>query len=84
MSKIFVRCRRRAGRGAGRPRFAIVAVEGLDLELFQIRFRRAELEKLATESWAEIVYLPRGEHAGEPEDEGDPGSCQHRRKRTKK
>jgi hypothetical protein len=31
MSKIFVRYRRRARRGSGRPRFAIVAIEGTDL-----------------------------------------------------
>ncbi len=81
MSKIFVRCRRRAGRGTGRPRFAIVAIEDLDLELFQVRFRRAELEKLAAEVGAEIVDLPRGEHGGEPDDKGEPG--RHRRKQSK-
>lgn len=80
MSKIFVRCRR-AGRGTGKPRFAIVAIEGLDLELFNVRFRRAELEKLAADTGAEIVYLPRGEHAGDPDDEGKPG--RHRRKEAK-
>ena len=83
MSKIFVRCRR-ASRGTGQPRFAIVAIEGLDLELFRIRFRRMELEKLAAEIGAEIVYLPRGEHAGEPDDEGEPGACRRRRKKAKK
>jgi hypothetical protein len=83
MSKIFVRYRRRAGRGAGRPRFAIVAVEGADLKVFKTRIRRAELETLATEIGAEIVYLPRGEHAGEPDDEGDPGCRHHRREQTK-
>ena len=61
MSKIFVRQRRHVGQGAGRPRFAIVAAQGPDLKIFKTRVRRAELEKIAAESGAEIVYLPRGE-----------------------
>ena len=65
MSKIFVRHRRHVGQGAGRPRFAIVAAYGLDLKLYRTFVRRAELEKIATETGAEIVYLPRGEHAEE-------------------
>jgi hypothetical protein len=73
MSKIFVRHRRHVGQGAGRPRFAIVAVQGADLKVFMTRVRRAELEKIAAEVGAEIVYLPTGEHAGEPEDEGGRG-----------
>ena len=65
MSKIFVRHRRHVGQGAGRPRFAIVAVHGTDLNVYKTRVRRAELEKMATEIGAEIVYLPRGESEGE-------------------
>lgn len=61
MAKIFVRERRHAGEGAGRPRFSIVAAQGTDLKVFKTRVRREELEKLATEVGAEIVYLPRGE-----------------------
>jgi hypothetical protein len=73
MSKIFVRYRRHVGQGAGRPRFAIIAVQGTDLRVFQTRVRRAELEKIAAEVGAEIVYLPRGEQAGEPEGEAGRG-----------
>jgi hypothetical protein len=73
MSKIFVRRRRHAGRGAGRPRFAIVAVQGADLKVFKTRVRRSELEKMAAELDAEIVYLPRGEGEGEGEREGGRG-----------
>ena len=67
MAKIFVRERRRAGRGAGRPRFAIIAVEGLDLEFYRTRLRRLELETLAAELGADIVYLPRGEGSRDQE-----------------
>jgi hypothetical protein len=72
MSKIFVRHRRHAGQGAGRPRFAIVATHGLDLRVYKTRIRRAELEKMAAELEAEIVYLPRGEQGEEAEPEGEP------------
>jgi hypothetical protein len=80
MSKIFVRHRRHVGQGAGRPRFAIVAVQGADLKVFQTRVRRAELEKIAAEVGAEIVYLPRGEQTGEPE--GEAGRGRRRRHRA--
>jgi hypothetical protein len=67
MSKIFVRERRHVGPGAGRPRFGIVASQGTDLRIYKTRIRRAELEKIATESGAEIVYLPRGEQSDQEE-----------------
>jgi hypothetical protein len=76
MSKIFVRHRRHVGQGAGRPRFAIVAAQGADLKVFKTRIRRAELEKIAAEVDAEIVYLPRGEEA---EAEGESGRGRRRR-----
>jgi hypothetical protein len=65
MSKIYVRERSNAGRGTGRPRFAIVAVEGLDLKVYHTHVRKAELEKIAADLGAELVYLPRGEKSGE-------------------
>jgi hypothetical protein len=81
MSKIFVRHRRHVGQGAGRPRFAIVAAQGADLKVFKTRVRRAELEKLAAEIDAEIVYLPRGEYE-EPEDESGKGRRRRRREQA--
>jgi hypothetical protein len=78
MAKIFVRHRRHVGQGAGRPRFAIVAVQGAPLSVYKTRVRRAELEKVAAEIEAEIVYLPRGE-GQDPESE--PGHGRRRRRR---
>ena len=63
MSKLYVRHRRHAGKGTGRPRFAIVASLGADLRVYKTRIRRDELEKMASDLGAEIVYLPRGERA---------------------
>ena len=80
MSKIFVRHRRHAGRGAGRPRFAIVASHGVDLRVYKTRVRRGELEKIAADLGAEIVYLPRGEEAQQPESD----DTAHRRGRRRR
>ena len=81
MSKIFVRERRHAARGTGRPRFAIVAVQGADLKVFKSRVRQAELEAMAAAIDAEIVYLPRGEKDSGPDDESGRGRRHRRRKR---
>ena len=79
MSKIFVRERRHIGQGAGRPRFAIVAVEGADLKVFAPHIRKAELEKLAEAVGAEVIYLPRGEKAGSEEEKAEAGKGKRRR-----
>ena len=63
MSKIFVRQRRHIGQGAGRPRFSVIAVHGSDVRFKRVFLRQAELEKIAQETGAEIVYVPRGEQA---------------------
>jgi len=75
--RIFVRQRRDAAEGTGRPRFAIVAVQGMDLKVFQSHVRRGELETIAAETGAQVVYLPRGEGEG-PASEG--GGGRHRRR----
>jgi hypothetical protein len=67
MSKIFVRERRKVGEGAGTPRFEIVAVTGVDLKVYHSHIRKVEIEKIAADTNAEIVYLPRGEGDGQGE-----------------
>jgi len=79
MSKIFVRERRHIGQGAGRPRFAIVAIEGIDLKVYAPHIRKTELEKLAEAVGAEVVYLPRGEKAGSEEGQEEAGKGRRRR-----
>jgi len=75
--RIFVRHRRDAAEGTGRPRFAIVAVQGLDLKVFQSHVRRSELETIAAETGAQIIYLPRGEGEG-PQSEAGGGRRRRR------
>ncbi|MBN1148905.1 MAG: hypothetical protein JXA78_16715 [Anaerolineales bacterium] len=80
MAKIFVRERTRVGRGEGRPRFMIVAVEGVDLKVYAPHIRKIELETLAKEVGAEVVYLPRGEKVAGDDDTAEAGkSRRHRR-----
>ena len=59
MARIFVRERNRADDGTGRPRFAVVGVEGTDLKIFKPRVRRKEIEQIAESIGAELVILER-------------------------
>ena len=80
MAKIFVRQRTRVGRGEGKPRFMIVAVEGLDLKVYAPHVRKVELEKLAEEVGAEVVYLPGGDKAGDEDKKSGGGKGKRRRR----
>lgn len=81
MAKIFVRNRHRVGRGAGQPRFAVVAVEGLDLKIYARHMRRTELEALSESVSAEVVYLPAGD--GSEEEQAGEGGGRGRRRRNR-
>lgn len=54
-------------------RFEILAVEGVDLKVYHTHIRKAELEKLAADIEAQIVYLPKGEGDGEAGGRGGGG-----------
>jgi hypothetical protein len=47
MAKIFVRERGNVREGEGRPRFAVVGVEGTDMKFFKTHLRKGELDKIA-------------------------------------
>jgi hypothetical protein len=62
--KIFVRTRTHMSEGSRQPRYAVVGVLGGDLN-FQCRHvRRKEVEEIARQAGAEVVYLPGGEGEG--------------------
>lgn len=70
MTKIYVRERSKVGKGVKQPRFRVVAVIGEKNEKLKIEathFRKSELEQIAKDIVAEIVYL-------EPMDEEEKGS----------
>jgi hypothetical protein len=77
MSKIFVRERTRVGKGEGLPRFAIVGIQGSDLQIFEVHVRKSELEMIAQAVGAEVVMLPRG--TGQDIGEGSGGGKRQKR-----
>jgi hypothetical protein len=58
MSKIFVRERRKVEKGERKPRFRVVGISGSDLKIYSDHIRKTELETIATETGADVVYLP--------------------------
>ncbi|MEW5960571.1 MAG: hypothetical protein AB1801_22840 [Chloroflexota bacterium] len=79
MAKIFVRERKHVGEMAGRPRFAVVGVEGSDLKIFKPHVRRSELDAIAQGIGAEVVILPQG--GEEYQSQGSGGGGRRRGKR---
>lgn len=69
-AKIFVRERSQIEEGEKKPRFAIVGVTGSDLKLYAKHIRKMELEEIAGQIGAEIVYLKAGK--GDEEIEVEP------------
>ncbi len=82
MAKIFIRERNRIGKGEGQPRFAVVAVEGTDLNFFQIHIRKSEVDQIAMSIGAEVIELPRG--TGQDAGEGSGGGKRQKRTGRKK
>ncbi len=61
--KIYVRERSRSKEGGRNPRFRIVATEGGDLRFHADHLRKVDLETIAGDLDAEVVYLP-GQRGG--------------------
>lgn len=57
--KIFVRERNRAEEGTKKPRFRVVGIQGGDLKIYAKRVRKCELDQIAKEVGAEVIYLER-------------------------
>ena len=61
--KIYVRERQKVGEGVRQPMFRILAVTGGQIQIEGTHFRKFEIERIAKDIDAEVVYL-------EPEKEG--------------
>jgi hypothetical protein len=61
--KIYVRERQKVGEGVRQPMFRILAVTGGQIQIEGTHFRKFEIERIAKDIDAEVVYL-------EPETEG--------------
>lgn len=57
MLKIYVRERMKVGEGVKQPMFRIVAVTGGQIQIELTHFRKFELEQIAKDIGAEVVYL---------------------------
>jgi hypothetical protein len=55
--KIYVRERLNVGKGEKQPQFRVVAVAGEALHLYAGHLRKTELEQIARDVGADIVYL---------------------------
>lgn len=57
MVKIYVRERMKVGEGVKQPMYRIVAITGGQVQVELTHFRKFELERIAKDIGAEIVYL---------------------------
>ena len=59
-TKIFVRERRKIQKGEKKPRFRVIGVSGSDVKIYVKHARKSELDRIHTDTGAEIVYLQMG------------------------
>ena len=55
--KIYVRERQKVGEGVESPKYRVVAVTGGQLQIVATHFRKFEIEQIAKEVGAEIVFM---------------------------
>jgi hypothetical protein len=55
--KIYVRERKKIGEGVEEPRFRIIAVTGGQLQIEAPHFRKIEIEQIAKDIGAQVMYL---------------------------
>lgn len=55
--KIYIRERKKVGENVEEPRFRIVAVTGGQLQIEAPHFRKLEIEQIAKDINAQVVYL---------------------------
>jgi hypothetical protein len=55
--KIYVRERQKVGEGVEAPKYRVVAVTGGQIQLEATHFRKFEIEQIAKDIDAELVYL---------------------------
>lgn len=59
MTRIYVRGRQKVGSGVQQPKFRVVAVTGTGehLKIEAVHFRKTELDQIAKDINAEVIYL---------------------------
>jgi hypothetical protein len=59
MSKIFVRERRKIDKGEKKARFRVIGVSGKDVKIYADHVRKNELDLIAKETGAQVIYMPK-------------------------
>ncbi len=62
--KIYVRERTKSKEGGRNPRYRVIASQGGELRFHADHLRKVDIETIAKDLGAEIVYMPEREHAG--------------------
>lgn len=55
--KIYVRERQKVGEGVESPKYRIIAVTGGEVQIAATHFRKFEIEQIAKDVKAEVVYM---------------------------
>jgi hypothetical protein len=55
--KIYVRERQKVGEGVESPKYRVVAVTGGNVQIEAIHFRKFEIEQIAKDVGAEVVFM---------------------------
>ena len=55
--KIYIRERQKVGEGVESPKYRVVAVTGGQLQIEATHFRKFEIEQIANDAGAEVVYM---------------------------
>jgi len=55
--KIYIRERQKVGEGVESPKYRVVAVTGGQIQIEATHFRKFEIEQIAKDIKAEVVYL---------------------------
>lgn len=71
--KIFIRERRKVGERDKKPRFVIVAISDIDLKVKVMHVRKQEIEEIASQLGAEIIYLKPVKDDEDDDDHGHEG-----------
>ncbi|BAI62735.1 conserved hypothetical protein [Methanocella paludicola SANAE] len=67
--KIYVRERTRSKEGSRNPRFRVIASQGGELRFHADHLRKVDIETIAKDLGAHVVYLPERERSGKKKEE---------------
>jgi hypothetical protein len=62
--KIYVRERTKSKEGGRNPRYRVIASQGGELRFHADHLRKVDIETIAKDLGAEVVYMPEREHVG--------------------